>query len=285
MATSFLQYCAMCEKQITTPSNSILYCSQACRRKDATKPISASILPPSPTTPSTRSGANSRSVSPQRASTPSMPSSPAPTIRIPADQHGYKADLDPTEWKPKLRRPDGLLRGAHMRKSEAYRYLASFHSRAMLGHEGGDGLSGNGEGKVGVHRYSSSMYAVPTMGTPSLSNTPTTTSSSFDGSWDKANGSGGVGGHAASVGADGEYPYDFSTRPLQSRCNPLYAIGSGAKVEDLVTPFVPPKVFVGPVEDDTVVGTAEDFWGKQMVTAGSGGKEHGLSKLLSKRGL
>jgi hypothetical protein len=28
MAASFLQYCATCEKQIVTPSNSILYCSE-----------------------------------------------------------------------------------------------------------------------------------------------------------------------------------------------------------------------------------------------------------------
>ncbi|KIW02144.1 hypothetical protein, variant [Verruconis gallopava] len=36
MAASFLQYCATCEKQIVTPSNSILYCSESCRRKDHT---------------------------------------------------------------------------------------------------------------------------------------------------------------------------------------------------------------------------------------------------------
>lgn len=29
MASSFLQYCATCEKQIFTPNNSILYCSEA----------------------------------------------------------------------------------------------------------------------------------------------------------------------------------------------------------------------------------------------------------------
>jgi hypothetical protein len=28
MAASFLQYCATCEKQIVTPSSSILYCSE-----------------------------------------------------------------------------------------------------------------------------------------------------------------------------------------------------------------------------------------------------------------
>jgi hypothetical protein len=154
----------------------------------------------------------------------------------------------------------------------------------MLGHGGADGVVGGGEGKVGMHRYSASMYTVPTMGTPSLSNTPTTTSSSFDGSWEKSNDVGG--GYATSVGADGEYPYDFSLRPLQTRCNPLYAVGSGIKVEDLVTPFVPPKVVVGPAEDAAAaVGAAEDFWGKKLVVTGSVGSGHGLGKLISENGL
>ncbi|KAH0288835.1 hypothetical protein M436DRAFT_84004 [Aureobasidium namibiae CBS 147.97] len=50
------QFCATCEKQILTPAcNSILYCSESCRRKDHNKPLSHSILPsepsPQPTTP------------------------------------------------------------------------------------------------------------------------------------------------------------------------------------------------------------------------------------------
>ncbi|KXS95666.1 hypothetical protein AC578_6244 [Pseudocercospora eumusae] len=32
---SFLQFCATCEKQIVTPDPSILYCSEACRRRDS----------------------------------------------------------------------------------------------------------------------------------------------------------------------------------------------------------------------------------------------------------
>lgn len=47
---------ATCEKQILIPAgNSILYCSESCRRKDHNKPLSQSILPsdpsPQPTTP------------------------------------------------------------------------------------------------------------------------------------------------------------------------------------------------------------------------------------------
>ncbi|KAA6413700.1 MAG: hypothetical protein FRX48_02061 [Lasallia pustulata] len=62
MATSFLQFCAMCEKQILVPNNSILYCSESCRRKDSSPPLTststsnpyATILSstPSPYTPS-----------------------------------------------------------------------------------------------------------------------------------------------------------------------------------------------------------------------------------------
>ncbi|CAK4032431.1 Hypothetical predicted protein [Lecanosticta acicola] len=37
---SFLQFCATCEKQIVTPGSSILYCSEACRKKDTSRPTS-----------------------------------------------------------------------------------------------------------------------------------------------------------------------------------------------------------------------------------------------------
>ncbi|KAF1970724.1 hypothetical protein BU23DRAFT_201969 [Bimuria novae-zelandiae CBS 107.79] len=37
MATSFLQFCATCEKQIIVPCNSVLYCSESCRKKDTEK--------------------------------------------------------------------------------------------------------------------------------------------------------------------------------------------------------------------------------------------------------
>ncbi|KAF2794645.1 hypothetical protein K505DRAFT_241689 [Melanomma pulvis-pyrius CBS 109.77] len=37
MATSFLQYCTTCEKQIIVPNNSVLYCSESCKKKDNEK--------------------------------------------------------------------------------------------------------------------------------------------------------------------------------------------------------------------------------------------------------
>ncbi|KAI5362175.1 putative Zinc binding protein Ecl1/2/3 [Septoria linicola] len=35
---SFLQFCMTCERQIVTPNSSILYCSEACRRRDSRPP-------------------------------------------------------------------------------------------------------------------------------------------------------------------------------------------------------------------------------------------------------
>ncbi|KAF2008566.1 hypothetical protein BU24DRAFT_93203 [Aaosphaeria arxii CBS 175.79] len=43
MATSFLQYCTTCEKQIIVPNNSVLYCSESCRKKDNEKELTFSL--------------------------------------------------------------------------------------------------------------------------------------------------------------------------------------------------------------------------------------------------
>ncbi|KAF2715115.1 hypothetical protein K504DRAFT_496998 [Pleomassaria siparia CBS 279.74] len=40
MATSFLNYCTTCEKQIIVPNNSVLYCSESCKAKDNEKSLS-----------------------------------------------------------------------------------------------------------------------------------------------------------------------------------------------------------------------------------------------------
>ncbi|KAL6705139.1 hypothetical protein ACN47E_007244 [Coniothyrium glycines] len=39
MAVSFLNYCTVCEKQIITPSNAVLYCSEGCRKRDTEKSL------------------------------------------------------------------------------------------------------------------------------------------------------------------------------------------------------------------------------------------------------
>ncbi|KAF2640997.1 hypothetical protein P280DRAFT_489503 [Massarina eburnea CBS 473.64] len=52
MATSFLNFCTTCEKQIIVPSNFVLYCSESCRRKDTEKQLSYPFdysPPPTPT--------------------------------------------------------------------------------------------------------------------------------------------------------------------------------------------------------------------------------------------
>ena len=113
------------------------------------------------------------------------------------------------------------------------------------------------------------MYTLPTL-TPSLSNTPTTVSSSFDGSWEKRD---------LTDGPD----YDFNTRPLQSRSNPLYAMSPGKNVDDLVTPFVPPKAMGIAQTGDLGAGPAgEDFWGKKVVVRGMVAREQGLGELVRK---
>ncbi|KAF2819358.1 hypothetical protein CC86DRAFT_144962 [Ophiobolus disseminans] len=50
MAVSFLNFCTVCEKQIITPSNSILYCSESCRRKDTEKSLTYAFEHHSPPT-------------------------------------------------------------------------------------------------------------------------------------------------------------------------------------------------------------------------------------------
>jgi ECL1/2/3 zinc binding proteins len=149
---------AMCEKQIMTPCNSILYCSEACRRKDDAKPLSASLLP-----------ASYRSVSAPtspRATTP-IPSnrethSTTPVVRIPSDLYDHKSDLDPTEWKPKLQ---------HRGQSDAYQYLSKFHA-ALNAQE--DEYVRVERRRYG-HKHNVSMTTTPTLG-----NTPSTAASSVD---------------------------------------------------------------------------------------------------------
>ncbi|KAF9883211.1 hypothetical protein FE257_003868 [Aspergillus nanangensis] len=67
MAASFLNFCAMCERQITVPDNALLYCSESCR-------------PPIQSTP---------------------------VIRIPSETGESKTDQDPSEWKPVIQMTPG----------------------------------------------------------------------------------------------------------------------------------------------------------------------------------
>lgn len=77
MAVSFLNFCTVCEKQIVTPSNSILYCSESCRKKDTEKSLTYSLEHYSPpTTPFTNFSFDDihfRDIVPQRS--PTLPDS------------------------------------------------------------------------------------------------------------------------------------------------------------------------------------------------------------------
>ncbi|KAH8696088.1 hypothetical protein BGW36DRAFT_359946 [Talaromyces proteolyticus] len=217
MATSFLQYCAMCEKQITVPCNSVLYCSESCRRKDSRKPLSASSYTyttlPSSTPP------DSPPMSPRAIVTPLTPtgsSLPASLSRIPSDLHDAKSDLDPTEWKPVI----GTTNSSTS-LSDAWTYLSQFHrdeswatlqQRRSLAH---------------THRSSASLSMLG-MAPPSLINTPSTVASSATSS-SSSDYIGAYYAHELSGGAG-------ATRPLPPRHNPSF---SGAtKGVELVVPHI-----------------------------------------------
>ncbi|RMZ75155.1 hypothetical protein DV737_g5433, partial [Chaetothyriales sp. CBS 132003] len=250
---------AMCEKQITHPSTKILYCSEACHKKDDAKPLSASTLPSSylsadgPTSPP-------RSTSSLHEAAASY--SPTPSIRIPPDVHTFKPDLDPTEWKPKLSGSTSLSR-TH---SDAYRYLSRFHM------DNNNAVNPSGNEYVRVDRPSSaaqrrkhmSMHHMHTKSlttTPSLASTPTTAASSLSST---ASASASA---MASRSLDVGYDCDFHTRPLNSRTNPLYAISPAAKSTDLVTPHIVPALG----------GAGEMTWEKKPISE-PGVKQSALSK-------
>ncbi|KAK7732068.1 hypothetical protein SLS57_001048 [Botryosphaeria dothidea] len=99
MAASFLNFCTVCEKQIIVPNNSILYCSESCRKKDNTKTIT--FEPSPPPTPYTRY--SFEDVSPSRDIIPPRSPTVAPAKRL---SYGYSetSDDEAPEWteeKPK----------------------------------------------------------------------------------------------------------------------------------------------------------------------------------------
>ncbi|MCJ1358255.1 MAG: hypothetical protein MMC33_008254 [Icmadophila ericetorum] len=153
---------AMCEKQIVVPNNSMLYCSESCRRRDASKPPSN--VPDNMYTPSSTPssipdsdafGITTRAIVPRQ-----KPSTYASTSSIPPVLHNAKSDLDPTEWKPdSVRHTD----------SEASKYLSQFHRSK----------SGSILPRRPVLQTHMAASMIPTvMAAPSLSHTPTTSSAS-----------------------------------------------------------------------------------------------------------
>ena len=180
-----------------------------------------------------------------RATTPSLsaqgsPYDYPPVLRIASDLHDHQSDLDPTEWKPKL---------GHRTNSEAYRYLSKFHA-TMIASDNHDYVKA-GRPRYGRHKSTMSMT---TNTTPSLGNTPTTVSSSFD-----------------SV-------YDFNTRPLLPRHNPTYALSAAAKSDDLVTPHIAPAICIAVSAPEE---TNKIDWSKRAVVKEPACGRDGLGALLN----
>ncbi|KAL4998143.1 life-span regulatory factor-domain-containing protein [Aspergillus recurvatus] len=202
----FLNYCGMCEKQITVPDDRLLYCSESCRRKDTKKPLSASF--PSLSHPPTYKPY------PPRMGTPDIVAPLTPTkppvmasqpIRIPTDMHEAKTDIDPTEWKPVIPTND---RSSSIMASDAWKYLSKFHGdESML-------LMRRSKGR------NTSSTSLSTL--PSLSDTPSTPSS------------------VSSLASDYmSHMYESAHRPLPPRHKPCFSgSGSVAKGVGLVVPHI-----------------------------------------------
>ncbi|KAF7714518.1 Uncharacterized protein PECH_008407 [Penicillium ucsense] len=270
MAASFLNFCATCERQITVPNNSILYCSESCRRKDSAKPLSASLSPTasfstnynhhhhssSPysnthLTPVTMpaSPPTSPSLSPRTIVAPMTPtrvlsstSASVPTIRIPATFHEAKSDLDPTEWKPVLGSRTTSAASmtsttSSLATSDAWGYLSHFHggASAMLTRR--------------THRSTASLSGLEGVPTPSLTHTPSVASSVSS----AASSDGHEHGH------EHEHEHELEQkglhtrihRPLPPRHNPYFSLSHAAENGiSLVVPHVA-AVTVQDVESDS----------------------------------
>lgn len=215
MAASFLNFCAMCERQITVPDNSRLYCSESCRRKDSHKPLSASFTSnntmPSSTTPPASPPLSPRTIVPPMTPT-RVPITSTLATRIQGEFHDSKTDLDPSEWKPVIRMGPGG--STSMVSSEAWQYLSQFHSgsapvpmrRSRADHRSSTSLS----------TFTDSAGAPP-----SLTHTPSTAASSF------------------SSNASEGYLNEAAHRPLPPRHKPYFSgSANGTKGVELVVPHM-----------------------------------------------
>lgn len=184
MASSFLQFCAMCEKQIVVPNSSILYCSESCRRRDSVSPTTNPYLSLASPTKLVAPTYSDEMDGPFGSKIPTyvaaMRPTPRPTrdARIPPMAHDGESDLDPTEWKPaepiltESKSPPSPKTGEWKPKlpyrpsSEAFSYLSKFHHSS-------DSLYSKRRPALGHGRSTISSRT-----TPSLSHTPTASASS-----------------------------------------------------------------------------------------------------------
>ena len=117
-----------------------------------------------------------------------------------------------------------------------------------------NGTDGHEYIKADRPRYGRHKTTMSMTNTPSLGNTPTTVSSSFDSM------------------------YEFSARPLLPRHNPMYALSAGAKSDELVTPHVAPPVSIAvSAPEDTV----KFDWSKKVVLKEPAKGGDGLGALFS----
>ncbi|KAJ5988144.1 hypothetical protein N7481_003354 [Penicillium waksmanii] len=235
---SFLNFCAMCERQITVPNNTLLYCSEGCRRKDSCKPLSASMPSmPMTTTPSTPPA--SPPLSPRTIVAPMTPTrvqSNPPHSRIPSTTpNSTGSDLDPTEWKPVITTGGNFTSTSTPNPtSTAWSYLSQFHGpdhhshyqpsrRPMTSRNSVTSLPGLGYTSTGTGTGTS-------IGAPSLSSSVSSTASDYLGSYEH--------------------------RPLPPRHNPSFS-GTYAKGVQLVVPHVSsvPGVTVEMVDGDSDSGS------------------------------
>ena len=128
------------------------------------------------------------------------------------------------------------------------RYLARFHA-AMTASDTGVYVKSD-RPRYGRHKSTLSMI---TNNTPSLGNTPTTVSSSF------------------------ESLYEFSTRPLLPRHNPMYALSAGAKSDELVTPHVAPPISIAVSAPD---GSRKFDWSRRIMIKEVADVRDGLGALF-----
>lgn len=184
MASSFLQFCAMCEKQILVPNSSILYCSESCRRRDSVLPTANPYLSLASPTKMVPPAYSEDMDNPFGSKIPTYVAAMQPTPRptseswIPPMAHDGKSDLDPTEWKPaeptltESKSPPSPKAGEwkpklpHRPSSEAFSYLSKFHRSS-------DSLYSKRRPALCHGRSTISSRT-----TPSLSHTPTASTSS-----------------------------------------------------------------------------------------------------------
>ncbi|GFF86312.1 hypothetical protein IFM53868_04769 [Aspergillus udagawae] len=287
MAASFLNFCAMCERQITVPDNSLLYCSErysysfslisylslclgthfglispqspllnghlltlficSCRRKDSHKPLSAS-FPSSSSIPYSRSPPTSPLISFRMLVAPMTPT------KLPAKSTlaaGIPTDFhnSKVDQDPSEWKP--VIPAAHSSTGSLASTEAWHYLSQFHGSEPSFPRRHHGAG----HRSSASLSTLmsATAPVPSLTHTPSTTASSF-----------------SSTASDyiGYMP-DSSHRPLPPRHNPYFSNGAGVtKSVELVVPHVDtPSVHANAVDmsdSGSIFPASSSLWNESL---------------------